>query len=92
MLKKILLLIIANFIFVVLVIAVYGIGYQYDQAHKLYPEMKWMSYDWGMSVYGERWVRVAYFSLIVGGIADAVVLIGWLRNWSDNRTTTLDLH
>jgi hypothetical protein len=91
MVFKISLFVIANLVFFILVGAIYAIGYEYDLAHKLYPEFKRMSYDWGMYVYGQRWVRIANFLLIVGGLSDAVILLSWYRNRQSKGETGLDL-
>jgi hypothetical protein len=80
MLKKFILFFVANFLFVLLVIAIYGTGYEYDKRNKLYPESKELSYDLSMSVYGERWVRLAKVMLGTGFAIDAVLLMFWYRN------------
>lgn len=80
MLKKIFLFVVANFLFVALVIAIYGIGYEYDKANKVYPESKSVSYDVSMQVYGERWVRFAKMMFIIGLLANGAILMNFLRN------------
>lgn len=80
MLKKTILFVAANFLFVALVIAIYGIGYEYDKANKVYPESKLVSYDVSMQVYGERWVRFAKMMFIIGLLANGAILINFLRN------------
>jgi hypothetical protein len=79
-LKKASLLILSNLLFVALAVAIYGIGYEYDKANKLYPESKDVSYDLSMLVYGERWVRFVEVMLGLGIGADAVLLMFWYRN------------
>jgi hypothetical protein len=80
MLKKASHFILVNLLFVTLVVAIYAIGYEYDKANKLYPELKSLSYDLSMLVYGERWVRFAEVMLGLGTGADAVMLMFWYRN------------
>jgi hypothetical protein len=80
MFKKALVFILANFLFVVVAIAIYAIGYEYDKANKLHPESKWMSYDMSMQVYGERWARFAKVMLGIGILADGAMLMIWYRD------------
>ena len=95
MFKKALLFLTANVLFIALVIAVWQVGYEYDKANKLYPEMKELSYDLFMQVYGQRWERVAKGMLALGLVIDAAVLLVWYRkrqSFDKNRleiTTTL---
>jgi hypothetical protein len=92
MVKRIILLIVANIIFLACVVAIYAIGYEYDRAHKLYPESIRLSYDVSMGgVYGQRWERTAKFSLIVGGLANVVILLSWYRKRQRKGDTALDL-
>ena len=58
-LKGTLLFLFANLLFAIIVVGVYAIGFEYDRANKLYPELKQLSYDLSMVVYGQRWERVA---------------------------------
>jgi len=92
MIKKILLLILANLVFVGSVVAVYAIGYEYDLENELYPEYVPMSYDWGMDVYGRRWDRAAKTLLIVGVLADAVIMLTWYRKRQNKNNNFLDLN
>jgi hypothetical protein len=89
--KKVSLFIFANLVFVTGVVAIYAVGYEYDRAHKLYPEFERMSYDLSMEVYGRRWDRTAKALLIVGVLADAVILVNWYRKQQGKRTTFLYL-
>ncbi len=92
MVYRVSLFVIANLVFLILVVAIYAIGYEYDSAHNLYPEFKRMGYDWGMYVYGQRWERIGKFLLIVGGITDAVILLGWYQKRQSKEAIALDLH
>ncbi|HUR99281.1 MAG TPA: hypothetical protein VMZ26_14540 [Pyrinomonadaceae bacterium] len=58
-LKKAIVFLVANLLFAAVVITVYGVGYEYDKANKLYPESIQVSYDVSIGVYGQRWERVA---------------------------------
>ena len=93
MLKKVSLLVLANICVLAFIIAIYaiGYGYGYDKAHKLYPEMKRMSYDWSMQVYGQRWERTAKFLLLIGGIANVVIMLTWYRKRQNKSNNFLDL-
>jgi hypothetical protein len=92
MVKKVSLFILGNIIFVAVVVAIYGIGYEYDKAYLLYPEMKRMSYDLSMQVYGERWGRIAKFLLAFGVLSDVVILLSWYRKRQNKQKSFLDLH
>jgi len=92
MIKKVSLFILANIVFIAVVIANYGIGYEYDKAHRLFPETKWMSYDWSMQVYGQRWDRVAKALFTIGGLANVVILLTWYRKRQNKQRSALDLH
>jgi hypothetical protein len=84
MLKNVLLFLFGNLLFVSLVIVVCEIGYQYDKTHKLQPELKELSYDLSMQVYGERWVRLGKFMFGLGVVTDAALLMIWYRNRQKN--------
>jgi hypothetical protein len=90
-LKKALLFLAANLFFAVIVIAVYGIGYEYDKANKLYPESKQLSYDVSMQVYGQRWERVAKTLIAIGIVADAALLLVWYRKQQSSNRTGIDI-
>lgn len=77
--KRLAVLLIADVVFIAIVIAVYAIGYEYDRDYKLYPESVLVSYDVSMQVYGQRWERLAKFLLTVGGVANFVILLSWYR-------------
>lgn len=53
MIKNVLLFILGNICIGILIIAIYAVGYEYDKAHQIYPEMKRMSYDMSMQVWNE---------------------------------------
>jgi hypothetical protein len=91
MTKKVALFVLANIAFAILVTAIYAIGYEYDKAYKLYPEMKWLSYDLVMQVYGQRWVRVVKALIGFGVIIDVVVLLTWYRSRQRKQSNILDL-
>ena len=74
--RRFLLFLLVNILFISLVIAIY----EYDKTYKLYPELKQISYDLGIYVYGERWSRIAKLMLLLGGITDAALLMIWYRN------------
>ena len=78
--RRFLLFLLGNILFISLVIAIYGFGYEYDTAYKMYPEMKQVSYDVVMGVYGERWSRLAKSMLVIAMIADLTILMIWYRN------------
>jgi hypothetical protein len=80
MLRKVVHFIVANLLFISLVIAIYAIGYEYDKANKLYPESKNLSYDLSILAYGERWIRFVEIMLVLGIVTDAVILMFWYRN------------
>ena len=91
MLRKALLFVSANVLFIALVVGIYEAGYEYDKAHKLYPENKELSYDLFMQVYGQRWERVAK-SLLAGGlIIDSAVLLAWYRKRQSGDRHRLDI-
>ncbi|MEJ7625005.1 MAG: hypothetical protein WKF34_13510 [Pyrinomonadaceae bacterium] len=87
---RILLFLLGNILFISLVIAIYGFGYEYDKAYKLSPEQKQISYDLSLTVYGERWTRIAKLMLVLGGITDAAILMIWYRkNQKESQNRTL---
>lgn len=92
MIKKILLVIFANIVFVIAVITIYAVGYEYDKAHRIYPEMKWLSYDLVMQVYGQRWERIAKILFALGVIVDVVIVLIWYRKQQSKQSYILDLH
>ena len=78
--KSILIFLLANLVFIVLVVALYAIGFEYDKANKLYPETVQLSYDVSISgVYGQRWVRLAQTLISFGVIIDFVMGFIWYR-------------
>lgn len=77
--KRFLPFLFGNILFISLVIAIYGFGYEYDRAYKINAEPKQISYDLSLEVYGERWSRIAKLMLVLGGITDAVILMIWYR-------------
>jgi len=91
MLKKALLFLSANILFIAIVIAIYAAGYEYDKANKLYPETKELSYDLFMQVYGQRWERVAKSMLALGLVVDAAVLLAWYRKRQSSDRNTLHI-
>lgn len=75
-----------NVAFVVLTVAVYAVGYEYDKANQLYPETLWVSYDFSIgNVYGQRWVRLAKTSILFVVIADIVTIFIWYRKRQDEK-------
>jgi hypothetical protein len=90
-LKNALLFLAANLFFAVIVIAVYGVGYEHDKANKLYPESKQLSYDVSMQVYGQRWERVAKTLIAIGIVADAALLLVWYRKRQSSNRTRMDI-
>ncbi len=63
-----------------LVVGIYAIGFEYDKANELYPESVRMSYDVSLGgIYGQRWVRFLDAMLIIGLIADIVIIFIWYR-------------
>ncbi len=79
-------MIFTNLAFLIAVVSIYAIGYEYDREHRLYPESIQISYDMSIGgVYGQRWERTAKFLLIVGGLSNAVILLSWYRNLQSER-------
>ena len=74
--RKTLLVLSANFFFAILVTTVYAIGYEYDKANKLYPEMYYFS-DAGIEVYGQRWERIAEGLILFGMVVDTGLIANW---------------
>ena len=91
MLKKALLFVSANVLFIAVAVGIYAAGYEYDKANKLYPEMKDISYDVSLQVYGQRWERAAKIMLAVGLAIDAVVLLAWLRKRESDDRHRIDI-
>jgi cytochrome c biogenesis factor len=91
MLKKVLLFFFGNLFFAALVIVVYAVGFEYDRANKLSPEMKHVSYDVSMQVYGQRWERVAKTLIALGIVIDAAVLLSWYRKRQNSNVKRLDI-
>jgi hypothetical protein len=78
--KTILYFLFINLVFLALVVGIYAIGYEYDKANKLYPESVQLSYDLSLGgVYGQRWARFLDTMLILGLIADIVIIFIWYR-------------
>ncbi len=92
MLKKLLLFFCVNGFFIALLIVFVEVGYRYDQTHHLYPEMKELSYDTSLQVYGERWVRFGKALFALGLIVDSAVLLVWYRKRQNACRDTLDLN
>ena len=90
-LRKSLLFLFANLFFAVIVVAVYALGYEHDRANKLYPELKQVSYDVSLEVYGQRWERVAKILISLGIITDAAVLLAWYRKRESSNRSRLDI-
>jgi hypothetical protein len=84
--KTILYFLLVNLAFIVLVIGIYAFGFEYDKAHKLYPETVRVSYDVSLEgIHGQRWVRFLQIMLTFGAIVDIVVIYIWFRrNQSKN--------
>jgi hypothetical protein len=78
--NKVLIFVLANFLFAALAISIYAIGYEYDKTNKLFPESKRVSYDLSLQVYGKRWVRFVEWTLGLGFLANSVILMIWYRN------------
>ena len=80
--KTILYFLLINFAFVILVVGIYAIGFEYDNAHQIYPETVRVSYDLSLAGrYGQRWVKFLKIMLIFGVLADIVaVSIYYTRN------------
>ncbi len=69
-----------NLVLLALVVGIYAIGFEYDKANELYPESVQMSYDVSLGgIYGQRWVRFLDAMLIIGLIADIVIIFIWYR-------------
>jgi len=90
MLRKWLLFVSVNILFIALALGIYAAGYEYDNTNKLHPEMKDFSIDVTKQVYGQRWERAAKIMLGVGVAIDAVVLLGWLRKREGDERHRID--
>lgn len=78
--KTILYFLLINLTLLILVIGISAVGYEYDKAYQLYPESVELSYDLSLGgVYGQRWVRFFQTMLILGLIADIVIIFIWYR-------------
>lgn len=73
-----------NFAFVLLTVAVYAVGYDYDQANQLYPEAVYFA-DAPLMVYGMRWQRMTMASSLIVVIVDIVTIFIWYRKRQDEK-------
>ena len=77
--KSILNFVLVNLAFIIVAVAIYAVGYEYDKAYKLYPESL-MFGDFGIEgVYGQRWVRSLKAMLVFGAVADLIIILVWFR-------------
>lgn len=79
MIKKIVVLLMINALIVYLSWQITRIGYEYDLVHKLYPEAVYLSYDFSITMYGERWNRLSDYILITTLIVDITIIFVSLR-------------
>ena len=62
-----------NFVVFILIIGIYAIGFEYDRGNKICPEIVVASSDTFIgNVYGQRWVRFAQISIVIGLLTDFV--------------------
>lgn len=77
--KRLLYFFLLNIVYFVLVVAIYAVGYEYDKAHKLYPELISFSYHTLGYGYGQRWMRFLKYAVWFGILSDAVIGYIWYR-------------
>ena len=80
-----------NLLVISLAIVIYAVGYEYDNANKLYPEAYYFSYDAAITVYGKRWERISTVLIILCGLIDVVAVFIWIRNKQKTNKNILDL-
>ena len=55
-------------------VVIYAVGYEYDKANKIYPEIYYFS-DAGIMVYGKRWERISKIIASSAVIIDVVAIM-----------------
>lgn len=73
--RKFLLLIFANLLFLGLVICIYALGYEYDRASGLKQRVDFG--DVTFYAYGERWRDISFVLIGVGALIDLVLVAMW---------------
>lgn len=76
--KMIFYFVLVNLGYFALVFTICTIGFEYDKANQLYPEVVQLSYDLSISgVYGQRWVRFWQVAVPSGLLTDLVIGSFW---------------
>ena len=73
--KKIIKLILLNIFLFTCAVVIYAVGYEYDKANKIYPEMYFFASDASIMVYGKRWERISKIIASITVIIDSVAII-----------------
>ena len=76
-----------NVAFVILTVAVYAIGYEYDKANQLYSETINFD-DLSLMAYGQRWKRITMASSLIVVIADIVTIFIWYRKRQNEKAVS----
>jgi len=85
-------LLLLNLLVIALAIVIYAVGYEYDNASKLYPEAYYFAYDAAITVYGKRWERISTALIVLCGLIDFVTIFIWIRNKQKKDKNILDLN
>jgi|GEM_PF-3114802 len=80
-----------NLLVITLAIVIYAVGYEYDNANKLYPELYYFAYDAAITVYGKRWERISAVIIVLCGLVDVVAVFIWIRNKQRINKNILDI-
>ncbi len=89
--KKIVKFLLLNFFLFAIAVGIYAVGYEYDKANKLYPEMYDFASDASIMTYGKRWERIAIAVISFGVLFDVVAIMIWYRGKQSEVKNNLDL-
>ena len=89
--KKIVRFLLLNFFLFAIAVGIYAVGYEYDKANQLYPEMYHFTYDASIMTYGKRWERIAIAVISLCLLFDVVAIMIWYRRKQSEITDSLDL-
>jgi len=88
--KEIIKLLLLNSFLLIFAVGIYAVGYEYDKANKIHPEMYYFS-DAGIMVYGKRWERVSKVLISTAVIIDIVAIMVLYRKRQSKNSNLLNL-
>ena len=88
--KKIVKLLLLNSLLFATAVGIYAVGFEYDKANQLYPEMYNFASDASIVTYGKRWERIAIAMISFGLMFDVVAIMIWYRKKQIEVNNSLD--